>query len=56
MGIKRGERRGELARRRKRSMKVGKLRLLISRAKGEEKARLIAKLKRVSPEAPVEVK
>lgn len=55
MGIKRSERTSELTRRRNRSEKVAKLRLRISKAKGEERERLIAKLKRVSPEAPVEL-
>ncbi|MEZ4461645.1 MAG: DUF6800 family protein [bacterium] len=55
MGIKRSERSSELKKRRQRSAKVAKLRFRISRAKGEEKAKLIAKLHRVSPEAPVEL-
>lgn len=56
MGIKRSERSSELSRRRQRSAKVAKLRLRIANAKGEEKERLIAKLHRVSPEAPAELK
>lgn len=56
MGIKRSERSSELKKRRQRSAKVTKLRFRISRAKGAEREALIAKLHRVSPEAPVEVK
>lgn len=56
MGIKRSERSSELSRRRQRTEKVAKLRRRIATAKGEERERLIAKLHRVSPEAPVELK
>lgn len=55
MGIKRSERTREIRRRRHRQKKLGKLRRQLEKAKGEERARIIAKIKKVSPQAPIDL-
>ncbi len=56
MAHNRAERMRELRRRRKRREKIRKLRARIAAARHEaERAQLIAKLRRISPYAPIEI-
>ena len=55
MGVKRSERKREIQRRRHRQKKLGKLRRQLKTAKGENREKIIAHIKRVSPQAPIEV-
>lgn len=53
MGIKRHERQREIHRRRHRRKKLAKLRLKLATAKGEEKKKILEKMHRISPMAPL---
>ena len=55
MGVKKHERKREIQRRRHRQKKLKNLRRRLKDAKGEERERLIQKIKKVSPQAPIEI-